>query len=206
MFMPMFKTALFLVIIWCCCFYRSHGCLEEERTRLLQIKNSINYPHGSSLEEYWVGKNCCNWLGIECNSSSSRVISIRLYSIRDERLGLWYPNASLFAAFKELKELNLQENHIGGWVALQAFFEMQSLRNLYLWENNLSASSDSLRGLCALTNIQSLYLASNNLDGRALPPYLSNLSMLEDLLLSDNDLGSYSSALTGKIEIKMNNA
>ena len=119
MFMPLFKTAFFLMIIWCCYFYSSHGCLEEERTHLLQIKDSINYPHGYSLDEYWVGKNCCNWVGIQCNSSSSRVISIDLSSIRDERLGLWYPNASLFAAFKELENLDLWRNHIGGWVAPQ---------------------------------------------------------------------------------------
>ncbi|RWR74188.1 LRR receptor-like serine/threonine-protein kinase GSO1 [Cinnamomum micranthum f. kanehirae] len=234
MFMPMFKTGIFLAIIWCCCFYRSYGCLEEERTHLLQIKDSINYRHGYSLDEDWVGKNCCNWSGIECNSSSSRVISIHLSlfpysSIREERLGLWCPNVSLFAAFKELEELDLSGNHIGGWVAPQAFSEMQSLRTLGLYHNNLSASIDSLRGLCELKNLRYLdlggnnlgsypsaltglcelenlrvlYLDGNNLDGRALPPCLSNLSKLETLGLSINDLGSYSSALTGKIAIKM---
>ncbi|RWR73555.1 receptor-like protein 12 [Cinnamomum micranthum f. kanehirae] len=203
MFMLMFKTALFLVIIWCCYFYRSHGCLEKERTHLLQIVDSINYPHGSSLFEDWIGKEyCCNWFGIECDSSSSRVISIDLSFIRDERFGLWYPNASLFAAFKELEILDLRRNHIGGWVAPQAFSEMQSLRELYLWNNSLSASIDSLRGLCELKNLRLLYLDSNNLDGRALPLCLSNLSMLEDLSLSGNDLGSYSSALTGLCELK----
>eukprot|EP00268_Persea_americana_P066580 TRINITY_DN9081_c0_g4_i1.p1 TRINITY_DN9081_c0_g4~~TRINITY_DN9081_c0_g4_i1.p1 ORF type:complete len:134 (-),score=7.02 TRINITY_DN9081_c0_g4_i1:338-739(-) len=119
MFVPMFKIAVFLVIIWCCYFYRCHGCIEEERTHLLQIKDSINYPYVSSLDEDWVGKNCCNWSGIQCNSSSFRVISIDLSYIREERLGLWYPNAFLFAAFKELEELILWRNHIGGWVAPQ---------------------------------------------------------------------------------------
>ncbi|RWR73561.1 leucine-rich repeat receptor protein kinase EMS1-like protein [Cinnamomum micranthum f. kanehirae] len=197
MFEPMFKIAIFLVIIWCCSFYNSHGCLEEERVHLLQIKDYINYPHGSSLDEDWVGKNCCNWSQIECNSSSSRVVLIYLSWIRDERLGLWYPNASLFAAFKELEELDLKENHIGGWVAPQAFSEMQSLRKLDLSNNNLSAGIDSLRGLCELKNLQALNLDGNNLDGRALPPCLSNLSKLEELSLLSNDLGSYSSALTG---------
>ncbi|XXG72904.1 hypothetical protein AAC387_Pa07g1898 [Persea americana] len=119
MFLQMFKTIVFLVIIWCCYFYQCHGCIEEERTRLLQIKDSINYPYDSSLDEDWVGKNCCKWYGVECNSLSSRVISIDLSSRREEGLGLWYPNASLFAAFKELEELGLGENHIGGWVAPQ---------------------------------------------------------------------------------------
>ncbi|KAJ8622871.1 hypothetical protein MRB53_031400 [Persea americana] len=73
---------------------------------------------------------------------------------------------------------------------------MQSLRDLLLWRNNLSAGINSLRGLCELKNLRVLSLASNNLDGRALPPCLSNLSMLEELSLSYNDFGSYSSALT----------
>ncbi|KAJ8635687.1 hypothetical protein MRB53_009954 [Persea americana] len=196
MFMPMFKTAIFLVIIWCCYFYPSDGCLEEKRTHLLQIKDSINYPHGSSLDEDWVGKNCWEWPRIECNSSSSRMISIDLFSIRGE-VGVWYPNASLFAAFKELEELVLSEDHIDGWVAPQAFSEMQSLRKLYLLSNNLFASIDSLQGLCEFRNLQCLGLSGSNLDGRVLPPCLSNLSKLEELSLSDNDLGSYSSALTG---------
>ncbi|RWR74180.1 putative LRR receptor-like serine/threonine-protein kinase [Cinnamomum micranthum f. kanehirae] len=114
-------------------------------------------------------------------------------------------------------------NHIGGWVAPQGFSKMQSLRMLGLYQNNLSASIDSLRGLCELKNLRQLdlggnnlgsyssaltglcelknlrvlYLDGNNLDGRALPLCLSNLSKLETLWLSSNDLGSYSSALTG---------
>ncbi|RWR73543.1 putative leucine-rich repeat receptor-like protein kinase isoform X2 [Cinnamomum micranthum f. kanehirae] len=216
MFVPMFKSAIFLLIIWCCYFNRCHGCLEEEKTHLLQIKDSINYPHGSFLDEDWVSKNCCNWYGVKCNSSSSRVISIDLSSIREERSELWYPNASLreerselwypnaslFAAFKELEELDLEENHIGGWVAPQAFSKIQSLRELNLFGNNLFASIDSLRGLCELKNLRNLYLGENNLDGRALPPCLSNLSMLETLSLWWNDLGSYSSSLTGLCELK----
>ncbi|KAJ8646398.1 hypothetical protein MRB53_008146 [Persea americana] len=74
---------------------------------------------------------------------------------------------------------------------------MQSLRKLDLGYTNLFASIDSLRGLCELKNLRALYLDSNNLDGRALPPCLSNLSKLEEMWLSGNDLGSYSSALTG---------
>ncbi|KAJ8622870.1 hypothetical protein MRB53_031399 [Persea americana] len=194
MFLRIFKTAIFLVIIGCRFFYWCHGCLEEERTHLLQIKDSINYPHGSSLDEAWVEKDCCNWDGIECNSS--RVISISLFSKREERLGVWYPNASLFVPFKELEQLYLGGNQIGGWVTPQAFSKMQSLRNLYLGRNNLSAGINSLRGLCELKNLQVLSLEDNNLDGRVLPPCLSNLSMLEELSLSDNDLGPYSSALT----------
>lgn len=59
-------------------------------------------------------------------------------------------------------------------------------------------------GLCELKNLQVLSLDENNLDGRALSLCLSNLSMLEELSLSENDLGSYSNALIGKKMRKIN--
>ncbi|KAJ8645602.1 hypothetical protein MRB53_007350 [Persea americana] len=160
-------------------------------TLLLQIKDSINYPGGSSLDEDWVGKNCCQWLGVDCNPSSSRVISIHLYSVREERLGLWYPNTSIFAAFKELKGLYLWGNHIGGWVMPQAFSEMQSLRVLDLSSNNLSAGIDSLQGICELTTLRVLKLGSNRLNDHSIPKCLGNLSLLEELYLWYNELQSY---------------
>ena len=140
MFLGMFRTAFFLVSIYCCCsFYWCHGCLQEERTILLQIKDSINYPGGSSLDKVWVGKNYCKWDRVECNPSSSKVILINLYLIREERLRLWYPNTSLFAAFKELEGLSLLGNHIGGWVMpqgkstfLQFLLQCVSIRYLVL--------------------------------------------------------------------------
>ncbi|RWR74151.1 putative LRR receptor-like serine/threonine-protein kinase isoform X5 [Cinnamomum micranthum f. kanehirae] len=188
MFLGMFRTTFFLVSICCCSFYWCHGCLEEERTLLLQIKDSINYPGGSSLGEYWVGKNCCQWYGVDCNPSSFRVISIDLYDVREEGLGLWYPNTSLFAPFKELKELDLGGNHIGGWVMPQAFSGMRSLRKLYLFSNNLSASIDSLRGICELTTLRVLYLDENRLNDHSIPKCFGNLSLLEELSLSGNEL------------------
>ncbi|XXG49185.1 hypothetical protein AAC387_Pa02g3436 [Persea americana] len=201
MFLGMLRTAFFLVSICCCCsFYWCHGCLKEEMTLLLQIKDSINYPGGSSLNEDWVGKSCCQWHGVDCNPSSSRVISISLDYIREERLGLWYPNTSLFTAFKELEKLILRGNHIGGWVMPRAFSLKRSLRELYLTANNLSGI-DSLRGLCKLKNLRVLGLGWNNLDGRALSPCLRNLSKLESLWLQGIDLGSYSSSLTGICEL-----
>ncbi|KAJ8645601.1 hypothetical protein MRB53_007349 [Persea americana] len=171
---------------------------------LLQIKDSINYPHGSSLDEDWVGKNCCKWNRIKCNPSSSR----------------------------ELEALNLKENQIGGWVVTQAFSKMQSLRHinldynnlstsidslreeLLLWgnhlgfysraltvvsrmqsskilslgSNNLSANIDSLEGICKLTALRSLDLAFNGLKDNGVPQCGGNLSLLEGLYLWRNEL------------------
>ncbi|RWR73560.1 putative LRR receptor-like serine/threonine-protein kinase [Cinnamomum micranthum f. kanehirae] len=71
------------------------------------------------------------------------------------------------------------------------------LEDLSLSDNDLGSYSSALTGLCKLKNLRDLNLGGNNLDGKALPPCLSNSSMLETLSLWGNDLGSYSSSLTG---------
>lgn len=119
MLLRIFKTAIFVGSIWWSCFHWCHGCREEERIHLLQIKDSINYPQRSFLDSYWIGKNCCQWKRIKCNPSSSRVVFLHLAFLRDQRLRLWYPNASLFTPFKELEHLSFYGNQIGGWVMPQ---------------------------------------------------------------------------------------
>ncbi|XP_077215651.1 receptor-like protein 9a [Tasmannia lanceolata] len=146
-----------------CCFYGAQACLKEEREALLQLKDSINKHSNATyyVLEDWVGEDCCQWPAIICFSSSSRVIEIFLNSARDSSLGVWYPNATLFAQFKELESLDLSDNQIGGWVVLE--------------------------GLCGLKNLLSLNLGDNKFE--ALPPcLLSNLSALEVLFLYGNYL------------------
>ncbi|KAK1288164.1 hypothetical protein QJS10_CPB19g01253 [Acorus calamus] len=65
----------------------------------------------------WVvgGGDCCNWTGVECDAY--RAVSI--IDLSYVRLGFsqeWYPNASLFGQFTELKELYLRDNYIAEWV------------------------------------------------------------------------------------------
>ncbi|CAK9185208.1 unnamed protein product, partial [Ilex paraguariensis] len=113
-----------LALIWLCgvgCF----GFWEEERVALLQLKASINYPNGPSLPS-WEDRvevynsmvsDCCYWEGVECNETTSHVIKLFLNSTRDGSLGDWYFNASLFLPFKELRNLDLSNNQLVGWVA-----------------------------------------------------------------------------------------
>lgn len=102
---------LFVCVSVCLCC--SDGCLKEERSALLQIKGSINHPNGSALSS-WLGENCCQWEMIECDPSASHVVGIKIYGMREEGLGKWYPNASLFSQFKELEQVDLSQNQIGG--------------------------------------------------------------------------------------------
>ena len=94
------------------------GCLEEERTALLQLKGALYYPNGTSLPSWRKGDaHCCSWERVECSSSSTgRVTMIDLGSVRNQELGDWYLNASLFLPFQQLNTLNLSDNRIAGLV------------------------------------------------------------------------------------------
>jgi len=95
------------------------GCLEEERIALLHLKDSLNYPNGTSLPSWRIAHaNCCewDWESIRCNSSTGRVTMLDLWSVRNEELGDWYLNASLFLPFQQLNYLGLGNNRIAGWV------------------------------------------------------------------------------------------
>jgi len=95
------------------------GCLEEERIALLHLKDSLNYPNGTSLPSWRIAHaNCCDWdwERITCNSSTGRVTELYLGSTRNEELGDWYLNASLFLPFQQLNALDLWNNRIAGWV------------------------------------------------------------------------------------------
>ena len=96
---------------WCCC---CHGCLEEERIGLLEIQSLID-PHGFYLRD-WMdnNSNCCEWPEIECDHTTRRVIQLSLSGERDESLGDWVLNASLFLPFKELQSLELGNNGLVG--------------------------------------------------------------------------------------------
>ena len=102
-----------------------YGCLEQERTALLQLKDSINHPHSSSLptwEEALMGEattDCCQWEGVKCSNTTGRVIQLSLESSLD--IGHGYMNASMFLPFEELESLDLSFNSLKGWLPNEGF-------------------------------------------------------------------------------------
>ena len=92
---------------------RCYGCLEEERIALLEIQSLID-PNRISLRDWADGSNCCEWRRIMCDNTTRRVIELSLGGARDESLGDWVLNASLFQPFKELQSLYLGSNGLVG--------------------------------------------------------------------------------------------
>uniref|UniRef100_A0A6N2KGT4 Leucine-rich repeat-containing N-terminal plant-type domain-containing protein n=1 Tax=Salix viminalis TaxID=40686 RepID=A0A6N2KGT4_SALVM len=193
------------------------GCLEEERIALLQLKDSLNYPNGTSLPSWRKGDaRCCDWESITCNNSTGRVTLLFLDSVRNGELGDWYLNASLFLPFQELNSLYLRDNQIGGWVEskgenfLQGLGTLPSLKSLlmvklngtlpfqgfpilknleYLYMSDNTLNINIFQTIGKMSSLKALSMMSCSLNGQ-LPASqgLCDLNHLQDLYLYDNDL------------------
>ncbi|KAJ6924605.1 receptor-like protein 15 isoform X3 [Populus alba x Populus x berolinensis] len=183
-------TVLLLILMVSLQGWVALGCLEEERIALLHLKDSLNYPNGTSLPSWRIDHaNCCewDWERIWCNSSTGRVTDLDLYSVRNQELGDWYLNASLFLPFHQLQFLSLMDNHIAGWVENKGGYELQKLSNLeYLDLGNNSFANSILSYIEGLPSLKYLYLDYNRLEG--LIDLKESLSSLKYLRLNDNNI------------------
>ncbi|KAK3002213.1 hypothetical protein RJ639_021214 [Escallonia herrerae] len=147
---------------------RCHGSLEAERLALLQIKASINHPNGTSLPEWKDGNtdNYCDWSGVECHKATRFVIALDLYGERQDELGNWCLNASLFRPFESLTKLHLAHNGliicIDDEGVENQLSKLRNLKVLDLWGNNLD--SRVLSFINGLTSLISLDLSDNHLN------------------------------------------
>ena len=95
----------------------SEGCLEQERSALLQLKHFFN---DDQRLQNWVDdenySDCYQWERVECNNTTGRVIELYLTETRNRESAEWYMNASLFTPFQQLESLDLTWNSIAGCV------------------------------------------------------------------------------------------
>ncbi|TYI45911.1 hypothetical protein E1A91_D13G070600v1 [Gossypium mustelinum] len=90
----------------------------------------------------------------------------------------WFPNATLFAEFKDLRELELPGNHIGGFISIQ------ELRHLDLSGNSFNGNLP----MFFTDQLQMLDLSNNQFQGEIPYSIKSNMSCLLYLGLSQNNL------------------
>ncbi|KAK8602033.1 hypothetical protein V6N12_051855 [Hibiscus sabdariffa] len=193
----------FWIVILAVVLMETEGCLEQERVALFQLKSFFNDPY--SLRD-WVdvnGSRCCQWEGVKCSNTSSRVIQLSLNYTRqwlEDPYAAVYLNASLFLPFMELKSLYLPGNGIAGFVdneeLASAFKKLQllDLRDNYLNESMLSSLSE-------LSSLKSLYLGGNKLAGsnHTKDSRKQVMMKLEELDLSGNLLHNISFAFIGRL-------
>ncbi|CAK7324979.1 unnamed protein product [Dovyalis caffra] len=117
---PYGVVSLLAMLCICCNFGWCIGCLDDERRALQEIIDSMGFQSESSPSESY-SDDCCQWEGVDCSLTSSHVVRIFFDHARDvdyarEEEELWFPDMDLFSQIKELQELQLTGNRIGGLV------------------------------------------------------------------------------------------
>ncbi|QCE11876.1 LRR receptor-like serine/threonine-protein kinase FLS2 [Vigna unguiculata] len=167
-------------VIWC------EGCWKEEREALLGLNARFGFP----LSWQWEGTNCCEWEGVECNSSTERVAKLdlqRLWSVAFFPSD-WHLNYADLAVFKDLKSLNLSRS--SGIFDCADSEGWENLEVLDLSDSNIDNVTDILVCLNGLPSLKSLYLSYNSFHAtfNAFETLSSKLLRLEVLDISQNSL------------------
>ncbi|KVH97542.1 Concanavalin A-like lectin/glucanase, subgroup [Cynara cardunculus var. scolymus] len=146
--------------------------------------------------------DCCNWVGIKCNSNSGRIVGLELPKKR-----LTGSLSDLISNLDHLKTLNLSNNFLTGPLPI-SLFHLTHLEVLDLSRNGFNGVfpvsirlpaleeldfsdnffSGSIPGICVnSTGIRVLKFAVNSLTG-IIPPELRNCSFLNHLCIASNSL------------------
>ena len=128
---PLVKTLLCALLLFVQ-IHEHRGCIEEERTGLLELKSFLksNTNSTDAFLPSWVNEaksECCGWERVRCNATTGHVIQLSLDDLNPEPSdeydsifiydrNSWFLNVSLLLPFKELRILDLSENGISGWL------------------------------------------------------------------------------------------
>ncbi|OMO62510.1 hypothetical protein COLO4_33048 [Corchorus olitorius] len=167
---------LFIATIICfkvgCC----QDCLDEERTALQKIIESMDYEY-----EY-VSDNCCRWETVQCSPTTSHVIIASFDYMRKDEYP-WILDMGLFSELKELQELHLQGNHISELINPSAICELVHLQVLDLSVNSIEDAAQPC--WVSMPSLRTLDLSRNQFQGK-LTSFLANMSKVESIDVSYN--------------------
>ncbi|OMO60081.1 hypothetical protein CCACVL1_24413 [Corchorus capsularis] len=167
---------------------RSIGCLDDEKMVLEEIIESMSYGHESSCAGRY-SDDCCRWEGVHCSPTTSHVTRIMFYHvnrIKKDEDHQWFLDMTLFSQLKQLQELRLQGNHIGGLIKPQAICELVYLERLDLSDNSIEDVVPPCWG--NMSSLRSLKLSKNRFLGNP-TSFLANLSSIEFIDISYNLFG-----------------
>ncbi|KAI3764127.1 hypothetical protein L2E82_14130 [Cichorium intybus] len=162
----------------------------------------------SAIDGWWLANsssltsfNCCNWVGIKCDSDSGRIVKLELPKKR-----LTGGFSDLISNLDQLRTLNLSDNFLTGSLPI-SLFHLSHLEVLDLSSNDFNGAFPVSINLPALqeldfsgngfhgpipagicvnsTGIRVLKLAVNSLNGSILPE-LGNCQFLEHICVASN--------------------
>ncbi|CAM8891583.1 unnamed protein product [Rhodiola kirilowii] len=147
----------------------------QDKQTLLSFLSQI--PHEARLK--WnANDSACNWLGVECDSTSSFVYALRLPGV-----GLiGQIPANTLGKMTQLRVLSLRSNRLTGEIPSD-FANLTSVRNIYLQSNELSGEFPN--SLTKLPRLVRLDLSANKFSG-SIPFAVNNLTKLTGLFLQNN--------------------
>ncbi|KAG2260638.1 hypothetical protein Bca52824_079932 [Brassica carinata] len=181
------------------------GCLETERTGLLQLKSYLK--NGFEVEEEEMMKSwshddpssdCCHWERVKCSDATGgHVVHLSLnglipanYELENQSL-----NLSFFHSFPRLESLDFSINEFSDLFdpinGHKSFQRLEKLRTLDLYRNRLNNSVFTF--LSEAKSLRTLNISYNLLDGVFPPIGLENLVELEVLNLAGNTINNVNS-------------
>ena len=136
-------------------------CIKEERMALLKIKKDLKDP--SNCLSSWVGKDCCNWIGIQCDNQTGNILKLDL-----QHLHICTTDAFL-------------QSPLGGKIN-PSLLDLKHLSHLDLSYNDFKGVRIP-EFIGSLNALNYLDLSHTNFSGMV-PPHLGNLSNLHHLDVS----------------------
>ncbi|XP_068503120.1 cuscuta receptor 1-like isoform X4 [Phaseolus vulgaris] len=162
-----FLFLLLLEALWC------EGCLKEEREALSGLYSRLGNPLIGDVDT-----DCCQWGGVECNSSTGRVAGLDIFMW--DSISQHYINCSDFSVFIDLKNLS--------FIGLPNL-ELFPIKNL-LDNFNKHSSFHVFETLSSkLPNLEVLRISGIYLTNHILPS-LEEFTSLKILSLQDTGLDS----------------
>ena len=185
-------------------------CIYTEREALLSFKKGVT-DHSGRLSS-WVGEDCCQWRGVECNNQSGRVTKLNLSFKKEVNSCSFGEKSSSLIHLKYLNYLDLSWNNIDQ-VQIPKVFGMlenlmhlslsyasfpeeilphlgnlSSLMHLDLHSNSFNVEVDNLDWLPSLSSLKYLDIGGRNLTGANWLHAVNMLPSLHELLLSECEL------------------
>ncbi|KAG5550633.1 hypothetical protein RHGRI_015545 [Rhododendron griersonianum] len=153
----------------------SSQCLNEQKSLLLQLKNTLSFnPENSTILTNWTQTlDCCQWKGVTCDQNG-RVTGLDLSS---ESISSGIDHSSALFSLSSLETLNLTYNSLNSSPIPSSIGDLANLRHLNL--SNSGFSGQIPTGLSLLTRLVTLDLSTHNyLGNRSLKIEKPNLSAL----------------------------